>query len=85
MAHMVKDHQYISIHGLVYACAMPQHHRDEPNRSTLDLDSRQKRQIDVSVTEMNSTAQYIDIIDYVNVVYNIYAQYRSVRSTRTRA
>ena len=26
--------------------------------STLDLDSRQKRHIDVSVTEMNSTAQY---------------------------
>ena len=33
-------------------------HRDELDRSTLDLDSRQKRQIDVSVTEMNSTAQY---------------------------
>ena len=32
--------------------------RDELDRSTLDLDSRQKRQINVSVTEMNSTAQY---------------------------
>ena len=29
-------------------------HRDELDRSTLDLDSRQKRQIDVSVTETNS-------------------------------
>ena len=33
-------------------------HRDELDRSTLDLDSRQKGQINVSVTEMNSTAQY---------------------------
>ena len=33
-------------------------HRDELDRSTLELDSRQRRQINVSVTETNSTAQY---------------------------
>ena len=33
-------------------------HRDELDRSTLDLDSRQKRQTNVSVTETNSIAQY---------------------------
>ena len=40
------------------ACVLCLNHRDELDRSTLDLNSRQKRQINVSVTEMNSTAQY---------------------------
>ena len=39
-------------------CVLCLNHRDDLNRSTLDLYSRQKRQIDVSVTETNSTAQY---------------------------
>ena len=47
-------------------CVLCLNHTDELDRSTLDLNSRQ---IDVSVTEMNSTA---------------HVQYRSVRSTHTR-
>ena len=39
-------------------CMLCLNHRDELDRSTLDLDSRQKQQIDVSVTETNFIAQY---------------------------
>ena len=63
MAHnMVKGRQYM--------LCLNHRARDELNRSTLDLDSRQKRQIDVSVTETNSTA-------------HVHVQYRSVRNKRT--
>ena len=37
---------------------MPVHAMPVSQRSTLDLDSRQKRQVNVSVIETNSTAQY---------------------------
>ena len=57
MAHMVKGRQYSNAQSMG-VCMLCLNHRDELNRSTLDLDSRQKRQIDVSVTETNSTAQY---------------------------
>ena len=47
------------MHSLcVRVCILCLNHRDELDRSTLDLDSRQKQRIDVSVTETNSTAQY---------------------------
>ena len=47
------------MHSLcVRVCTLCLNHRDELERSTLYLDSRQKRQIDVSATETNSTAQY---------------------------
>ena len=51
---MVKGRQYMQ-QSMRVLCL---NHRDELDRSTLDLNSRQKRQIDVSVTETNSTAQY---------------------------
>ena len=53
MAHMVKGRQHM--HSLC-VCMLYLNHRDELDRSTLDLDSRQKRQIDVSVTGL--TRQY---------------------------
>ena len=37
---------------------MPVHAMPQSQRSTLDLDSKQKQQVDVPVTETNSTAQY---------------------------
>ena len=49
---MVKGRQYNSL--CVYMPCL--NHRDKLDRSTLDRDSRQKRQIDVSVTKTNSTA-----------------------------
>ena len=52
MAHMVKGRQYNK------ARSMPVHGIPQSQRSTLDLGSRQKRQVDVPVTETNSTAQY---------------------------
>ena len=51
MAHMVKGRQ--NMHSRC-VCMLCLNHRDELDRSTLDLNSRQKRQIDVSVTETNS-------------------------------
>ena len=53
MAHLVKGRQHM--HSLC-VCMLYLNHRDELDRSTLDLDSRQKRQIDVSVTGL--TRQY---------------------------
>ena len=49
---MVKGRQYNK------ARSMPVHAMPQSQRSTLDLDSRQKQQVDVPVTENNSTAQY---------------------------
>ena len=63
MAHMVKGRQY-NIAQSILAHAMPQsllNHKDDLNRSTVDLNSRQKRQIDVSVIKTNSAAQYRSI------------------------
>ena len=67
MAHMVKGRQYNNAHSML--CL---NHRDELDRSILDLDSRQKRQINVSVTKTNSTAQYRSV------------RYVYARRTRTR-
>ena len=66
---MVKGRQHM--HSLC-ACMLCLNHRarDELDRSTLNLDSRQKRQIDVSVTGL--TRQYSTV------------QIGMVRSTRTR-
>ena len=61
---MVKSRQYNKAQSMLVH-AMPQ-----SQRSTLDLDSRQKRQVDVPVTEMNSTTQSVQI--------------STLRSTRTR-
>ena len=58
MAQMVKGRQ--DMHSLCM-CMPCLNHRDELDRLTLDLDSRQKRQIDVSVTEtikLDSTDRY---------------------------
>ena len=68
MAHMVKGRQHV--HSLC-VCMLYLNHRDELDRSTLDLDSRQKRQIDVSATGL--TRQYRSV------------WYKHVRSTRMRA
>ena len=54
-------------------------HRDELDKSTLDLDSRQKRQIDVSVTEMNSTAQYTSVRS-TRTRMNVYVLYIALAS-----
>ena len=50
MAHMVKGRQYNK------ALSMLVHAMPQSQRSTLDLYSKQKRQVDVPVTETNSTA-----------------------------
>ena len=52
MAHMVKGRQYNK------ARSMPVHVMPQSQRSILDLYSKQKRQVDVPITETNSTAQY---------------------------
>ena len=52
MAHMVKDRQYMHSLCVRVPCL---NHRHELDRLTLDLDSRQKQQIN-AVTETNSTA-----------------------------
>ena len=70
MAHMVKGRQHM--HSLC-VCMLYLNHRDELDRSTLDLDSRQKRQMDVSVTGLGLTRQYSTV------------QIGMVRSTRMRA
>ena len=44
MAHMVKGRQYNT------AQSIPVHAMPQSQRSTFDLDSRQKRQVDVPVT-----------------------------------
>ena len=59
------------MHGLCVCMLLYLSHRDELDRSTLDLDSGQKRQIDVSVTGL--TRQYSTV------------QIGMVRSTRMRA
>ena len=63
MAHMVKGRQYNKARSM----PVPQ-----SQRSTLDLDSRQKRQVDVPVTETNSTAQYRSV-PYVARVHVLHA------------
>ena len=68
MAHVVKGRQYNK------ARSMPV---PRSQRSTLDLDSRQKRQVDVPVTETNSTAQYrsVPYVAHVRVLHAWYACY----------
>ena len=51
---------------------MPVHAMPQSQRSTLDLDSKQKRQVDVPVTETNSTAQYRSV-PYVTRVRVLHA------------
>ena len=56
---MVKGRQYNNAQSMhMRMCMLCLNRRDELDKLTLDLDSSQKRQIDVSVTETNSTAQY---------------------------
>ena len=66
MAHLVKGRQYNK------ALSMPVHAMPQSQRSTLDLYSKQKRQVDVPVTETNSTAQYRSV-PYVARVRVLYA------------
>ena len=68
---MVKGRQYNNAHSMrVHANVSIT--KMNCDRSTLNLDSRQKRQINVSVTKTNSTAQYRSV------------RYVYARSTRTR-
>ena len=71
MAHMVKGCQYNK------ARSMPMHAMPQSQRSTLDLNSRQKRQVDVPVTETNSTAQYrsVPYVAHVRVMHGMRAIY----------
>ena len=56
-------------------CMLCLNHRDELDRSTLDLDSRQKRQINVSVTETNSTVQRMNVcVLYIALASFIYTR-----------
>ena len=68
MAHVVKGRQY----NKARSTSVPQ-----SQRSTLDLDSRQKRQVDVPVTETNSTVQYRSVpysyVARVRVLHALYA------------
>ena len=68
---MVKGRQYNNAHSM-HVHMLCLNRRDGLDRSTLDLDSRQKQQINVSVIKTNSTAQYRSV------------RYVYARSTRTR-
>ena len=56
---MVNGSQHM--HSLC-VCVLCFNHRDELDRSTLDLDSRQKRQINVSITGLTRTKSALGLV-----------------------